>query len=322
LPRLPRREPDAHKGTFGSIGVVGGSSGDLLDQHGARGPCMIGAPAIAAVSALRAGAGLVRIGAPAPILHHAVAICPGATGLAIPTDADGWIEPHQAAAFLDRLLHLCDVIAIGPGLGTSPGACSAVLRTIQQEALPVVLDADAINCLGQIPDFVRDFRAAAVLTPHPGEFKRLVAALGLKGDMGMTVSREKAAEQMAQRLGRIVVLKGHHTVVTDGLRTWVNPSGHPCMATAGTGDVLTGVLAAIIAQFVAPPLHPFVAKAAPALQATRGRPLDLFDAARVAVYVHGLAGEFWAGGTGCQAGLLAAELADLIPHAVETLRSS
>ena len=175
------------------------------------------------------------------------------------------------------------------------------MRAIQHDDRPVVLDADALNCMAHMPDLFRDFHAAAVLTPHPGEFRRLCAGLGLKGDLGLDASRERACEQLAQRLGRIVVLKGAGTVVSDGLRTWTCSAGHPCLATAGTGDVLTGVIAGLISQFVP-------------------HTLDLFDAARVGVWVHATAGEQWAATHDASAGLLAMELADLVPGVMESLR--
>lgn len=320
--RLPARSLDSHKGTFGTVAVLGGSAGDLLDAHGGRGPVMLGAPALSALGALRAGAGLVKIGAPAPVLQAALTLCPSATGLAISTDADGWYEPHVAAGFVDRVLASCDVLAIGPGLGTSPGACAAVLRAMQQDHVPIILDADGLNCLSSIPEFLRDFRAPAVLTPHPGEFKRLVGAIGLKGDLGLSESRERAAEQLAQRLGRIVVLKGHQTVVTDGQRTWVCPAhlGHPCLATAGTGDVLTGLIASLAAQFVAPAVHPAVARLAPQMSANAGKPLDLFGAAVAGVTAHALAGSVWAMLNGCEGGLMATDLVELLPACVQHLR--
>lgn len=326
FPTLPARRPDSHKGLNGSIGVVGGSCGDLRDVHGGRGPTMLGAPALVGLAAFRAGAGLVRIASPAPILPHTLAICPSATGLAIPTDADGWYEPSAAAMTVDRLTDLSTVLVVGPGLGTSPGACAATLRAMQQERSPLILDADGLNCLGQIPEFFRDFHASAILTPHPGEFRRLCAAMGLKGDLGLGESRERAAEQMAQRLGRIIVLKGNRTVVTDGHRTFVNDSGHPCLATAGSGDVLCGVIAAFVGQFVNTAMrmgHGGGARqsAAEVSSSTAAEGLDLFQATCAAVHAHGLAAEQWAKRSGATTGMLAAELCDLVPRAVEALRA-
>ncbi|MBX3404661.1 MAG: NAD(P)H-hydrate dehydratase [Phycisphaeraceae bacterium] len=313
LPRLPRRAPDSHKGTAGTVAIVGGSC--------AGGTRMIGAPALSALGALRAGAGLAKLVMPAPILNEGLVLCPGATGIEIPCGEGGLFAPHVAAEVVDRALANCTCIAVGPGLGVSDGACAAVLRAVQNEERPLVLDADGINALARIPEFLRDFRAAAVLTPHPGEFRTLVGAMGMKGDLGLSQSRELACEQLAQRLGRVVVLKGRGTVVSDGLRTWTCTAGHPCLATAGTGDVLTGVIAAVIAHFV-PPMDQLLLRAKFAqMPADAAQPLDLFDAARLAVWAHARAGETWAANTGAEAGLLATELAGLIPAALEELRA-
>ncbi len=314
LPLLPPRAKDAHKGTTGTVAVVGGTC--------AGGVRMIGAPALSGLAALRAGAGLVRLVMPRPILDYGLLQCPGATGLEVPCGNDGVIEPHDAAEVIDRVLSASSCVAIGPGLGTSPGSAALTLRAIQQEDRPIVLDADAINALSLIPEFMRDFHAAAVLTPHPGEFKRLVLSLGLKGDLGMATSRERACEQLAQRIGRVVVLKGAGTVVSDGLRTWTCGSGHPCLATAGTGDVLTGVVASVIAQYMMPTEQQMMRARFPQLSADRSRPLDLFDAARIAVQAHARAGEMWAERSHADAGLLATELTEFIPAALQELRTS
>ncbi len=312
LPSLPARAHNAHKGTAGAVAIIGGSC--------SGGVQMVGAPALSGLAALRAGAGLVRLVMPRLILTAGLIQCPSATGLEVPCDEQGSVAPHDAAATVDRALDGCTCLAIGPGLGTSPGSVSATLRAIQQDRRPVVLDADAINALVLIPSFMQDFHAAAVLTPHPGEFKRLTESMGFRDHLGLVKSRDRACEQLAQRLGRVVVLKGAGTVVSDGLRTWTCRAGHPCLATAGTGDVLTGLMAAVIAQFMAPLDQQMLRTKFPQLPVDSARPLDLFDAARVAVQVHARAGELWAQRTHAQAGLIAIELADLLPAAVEELR--
>jgi NAD(P)H-hydrate epimerase len=312
LPRLPPRPRDSHKGTFGTVVVVGGSCGD--------GTVMLGAPALTALAALRTGCGLCKLAMPAPLLPHALAICPSATGLAMPTDDSGRIEPHEASAAMDRCLDQATCLAIGPGLGVSPGAQAAVLRAVGQDDKPVVIDADGLNSLSHIPEFRRDFRAAAVLTPHPGEFVRLAAALGVKGDMGLAQSREAAAQQLAQRLGAIVVLKGAGTVVTDGQRVWTNAIDHPCLATAGTGDVLTGIIASLIAQFCPTPQQMLFKTRVPRMSLPAGREIDLFDAARIGVTLHGLAAQRWSHRHGADSGLLAGELADELPALVRAMR--
>ena len=312
LPRLPQRAPDSHKGTYGTVGIIGGCAAT---------PRMIGAPALVALAALRAGAGLARILAPEPILDHAIAITPSATGLPIPVGPDGHIVPHEATRLIDEAARFGQCLAVGPGLGTGEGPRAATLRAVQQEDCPVVVDADGINALAAIPELPRDLHAAAVLTPHPGEFRRLAESMGLR-DLGLSQSRERAAEQLAQRLGVIVVLKGSGTVVSDGARTWTNPTGHPCLATAGTGDILTGLIAGLVAQFVdtSPPLPEILRRTLPRSPEADLRPLDLFDAARLGVYLHGVCGQRWAERTKASGGLLAAELASFIPEAVEGMR--
>jgi len=313
LPRLPARQRDSHKGTFGTVVVVGGSASD--------GIVMLGAPVLTALAALRTGCGLCKLATPAPLLAAALGLCPSATGLALPTDGDGRMQPHEAAAAMDRCIAHATCLAVGPGLGDSPGAQAVVLRAVQQDDKPVVLDADGLNALAAIADFRADFRAAAVLTPHPGEFKRLVSAMGIKGDLGLAQSRETAAQQLAQRLGAVVVLKGAGTVVTDGQRVWTNTIDHPCLATGGTGDVLTGIIASLIAQFVPSPQQTLFKAKVPQMPLPPGRPLDLYDAARLGVAIHGLAGAMWSRRNGADAGLLAQELTELLPRSVQAARA-
>jgi NAD(P)H-hydrate epimerase len=234
------------------------------------------------------------------------------------------VIPHEAAAVLDEVVDSCTALAIGPGLGTGIGAQALALRAVQQQDVTVVVDADAINALADVPELSRDFHAAAVLTPHPGEFRRLAGALRIGHDPAEESQRAAGAEALAQRLGCVVVLKGAGTVVSDGHRTWTCERGHACLATAGTGDVLTGVIAGLAAQFVRP-VDPVLAKlpepARRALGADAAPGLDLFEAARAGVLAHALAGERWAAAHGASAGLLAPELAEFIPVCVESLRT-
>lgn len=318
-PHLPARDPHGHKGSFGTVGVVGGcvSGGSL----------MAGAPALAALGALRAGAGLAKLVCPGPVLGTALAIAPSATGIELPTDDAGAIVGHEAARLLDKVFGGVDALAIGPGLGTDgegrQGVQAVALRALQQDEVPVVVDADALNAMARVPELTRDIHAPAVLTPHPGEFRRLAEALRITQDPTDPAERPAAAEALAQKLGCVVVLKGAGTVVTDGQRTWVCDRGHACLGTAGTGDVLTGVIAGLLAQFTGR-INPTLAAMPEAAKRAMGLPpagLDVFDAARAGVLAHAIAGERWAEGRGASAGLLAAELADLIPGAVESLRA-
>ncbi len=309
VPRLPPRPPDGHKGTFGTVCVIGGQAG------GPR--VMLGGPAFAALGALRAGAGLAVLAVPAPLLAFSLTIAPSATGLALPVDEKGALRPSEVAALLDEFLHEYDCVAIGPGFGVDEPQRQVVMRLIGQDDVPLVVDADALNALAAVAEFHRDFRAPAVLTPHPGEYRRLAVALGLDGDPVDPARRPAAAEQLAQRLGCVVVLKGAATIVTDGVQTWINPSGNVSLATAGTGDVLTGVIAGFVGQFFRPHVG---ASSSPITPRPQGG-LRLYDCARLGVYVHGLAADRWAQRHG-QAGLLATDLLTELPGAIAELRKS
>ncbi|MEQ8769587.1 MAG: NAD(P)H-hydrate dehydratase [Phycisphaerales bacterium] len=309
-PSLPARSKDAHKGTAGTVGIVGGCA--AADQ-----PRMIGAPALAALGALRAGAGLAKIAAPGPILTDAVSMCPSATGIALPTDSLGDIVAHEAAGVLDALADAADCLVVGPGLGSGEGVAALVVRAVGQQEAPVVLDADGLNTLAGVAHFASEIRARLIVTPHPGEFRRLAEPLKITQRPTDTNERPAAAERMAQALGCVVVLKGAGTVVSDGHRTWTCAHGHPCLATAGTGDVLSGVIAGMVAQFAAPPP---IAPGVP-MPVNPAKPFDLYECARVGVLVHARAGERWARRHGASAGLIATELAAEIPGAVEAERS-
>lgn len=313
LPKLPRRDAKGHKGTFGTVAIFGGCC--------AGETAMIGAPALAALGALRAGAGLARLVMPRPILEAGILIAPGATGVALKTDAEQDIIAHEAARTFDEVQAQCDAMVVGPGLGSGDGVQALVLRAVQQEQVPLVLDADGLNALSAIPEFYRDFRARAVLTPHPGEFRRLAAGLAITADPVDLKSRPAAAQQLAQRLGCIVVLKGAGTVVSDGQQTWTCERGHPCLATGGTGDVLGGVIAALAAQFARDAFAEGMIARGIATPATKPE-LGLFDLARLGVEAHAIAGELWATRHAAEAGLLATELAALMPEALESLRAS
>lgn len=303
LPKLPRRDSAGHKGTFGTVAIVGGCT-----RGGAR---MVGAPALAAVGAIRGGAGLTKVLAPAGIVDAILGLAPSATAVALEVDERGEVFPHKGVEALDPLLESSDCVVVGPGLGGGDGARALALRCVQCEAAPIVVDADGLNALAEMPELHLDFRAPAILTPHPGEFRRLASSLRITADPTDSKSRPDAAEAMAQKLGAIVVLKGTGTVVSDGQRTWVCERGHPCLATGGTGDVLAGLIGAIVAQHVRIAPHPLMAKAGG---------LALFDAARLGVEVHARAGEAWAKEHHASGGMLPMELAGMLPGVMEEMR--
>ena len=318
LPNLPARPIDGHKGTFGSVGIVGGcarvANEDTLDDRPEDGPknawpaVMLGAPALAAMGAIRAGCGLVKIAAPTPIIEAVLTLAPFATGFGIEVDEHRAMIPSQAAAITDELVRTTNALIVGPGLASGPEIDRLMARLITQEYTPIVVDADALNALSRIPDFAPDVRATMILTPHPGEARRLMDALNLKGNPdGNNSERARACIALAQRIGCIVVLKGRGTVVSDGHRVWTCSCGHPAMGVGGTGDVLSGVIGSLIAQTRANPA---------AHQA-----IDLFTASAIGVQAHAMAGERWADEHHASGGMIASELADECVAAIESLRA-
>lgn len=262
-PPLPPRDEGGHKGTFGTALVVGG--------HVATGPgdpfTMVGGPALTALAALRAGCGLVELAVPEPLVAAAAAIAPEAVLVPLPAPGGG-LDPSAASERIDAARTKARAIAIGPGFGNGWPERQVTVGIVSRDDLPVVVDADAINALASLRDFARDLRAPAILTPHPGEFARLAAALDLAPAGEDPGDRLRAAASLAARLGAVVVLKGPGTVVTDGVRAWVGPGGNAALATAGSGDVLTGILVGLLARL-----------------AGRG-PLGLFELAVHAVTLH------------------------------------
>lgn len=293
IPALPKRPTDGHKGTFGTVCVIGGNAGHRM---------MIGGPALAAMGALRSGAGLAVLAMPEPILAHGITIVPSATGLALPVDKLNELQPSAVAELIDTYRSSFSCLAIGPGFGTGEAQEQVIIRLIGQDDLPMVIDADALNALSNVPEFDGDLKAPCILTPHPGEYRRLAERLGLKHDPIDPKKRLDAAAAMAQRLGSVVVLKGHGTIISDGINTYKEEAGNVALATGGTGDVLTGVIAGFVAQFHA-----------------GGSGMSLLDCARWAVHIHGRAADLWAEKHG-DAGLLAKELADLLPAAIQNAR--
>lgn len=280
LPAAPPRPIDAHKGDFGTVVVVGGSA------------MMIGAPALAATAALRIGAGLVKIAADAAWIGHCLTIEPSATGLAIPAIGD--------ATAVGELLMRWDestVLAVGPGFGVGleqQGWVSQILGGCN----PVVLDADGLNNLAAIGGKFSARHAPLIVTPHPGEFARLAAPLGITLSPTLPAQRSEAAVALAKALGAVVVLKGHRSIVTDGHRLYVNQTGNPALATANNDDMLTGAIAGLIAQGLAP-----------------------LYASILGVYLHGKAADLWAAQYG-PAGLTARDLAALLPEALHQHRTA
>jgi ADP-dependent NAD(P)H-hydrate dehydratase len=294
-PSIPARDSLGFKGTFGKVCVVGGSCGDHP---------MIGAPALAARAALRSGCGLCTVAVAAPILSSVLSIVPAATGVALPVDAEQKLFPAGCAQVIDQALVNADALVIGPGFGHDVAQQQIVIRLVGSFAKPIIVDADALRALACTVDFARDMKAPIILTPHPGEFAALAQSLDLELDAVNESTRDLAAHTLAARLGCIVVLKGAHTRVSDGLRVWKSPHVEAALAIGGSGDVLSGIMGSFAAQFAS---------------GKSAAPLDLFQVACLAVHVHALTATHWSLTHG-HAGLLPEELADGIPATLAQLR--
>lgn len=273
LPRLPCRSRESHKGDFGKVDIISGSIG------------YTGAPYLCAAGALRAGAGLVSVGLPGGVypLLAAKFLCampyPLGTGPCFGPDALESAVAHCGGK---------DAVVLGPGLGRESVTGEFARRLLARIPCPVVLDADGLNALcGHIDSLDRRRDRVTVLTPHMGEFARLLGREA--GD------RETEARVFAQSHGCWLVLKGHRTVIAgpDG-EGFVNPTGNPGMATGGSGDVLSGVIAALLGQKLAPA-----------------------EAVTAAVYLHGLAGDLAAEALGEYA-MTAADILDYLPQAMKS----
>lgn len=275
LPALPPRRADSHKGDFGRCLLVGGSRG------------MSGAIALAGQAALRSGAGLVKLAVPDACLNVVAALEPSYMTVALPGDEEGRLT-GAALPPLRTLAEAATSVACGPGLGRSPALDDLVAVLYDTLPRPAVFDADALNALAVRGIPMTAVAAPRILTPHPGEFRRLI------GDAAAQLSPATLRGQAIAWAGAhhvVLVLKGQRTLITDGQRVTYNPSGNPGMATGGSGDVLTGVVAALVGQGLAP-----------------------FEAAQLGVYVHGLAGDLAAAQLG-EISLIASDLPRFLPPA-------
>ncbi len=265
---LPERLSDTHKGNYGRILLLCGSRG------------YTGAAALAAMGALRCGAGLVYLGVPESI--YAIEAVKLMEPIVFPLpDEDGMLSVNAGAQISQRLSGM-DAVLIGPGLGRGDGCSAAVRQVLEDFPGPVVLDADGINLLLPHKDILRGRTGPVIITPHMGEFTRLNGPVnGCKVD---------AAAQLARELGCIVLLKGHETVITDGIACYINPTGNPGMAVGGSGDVLAGMITALLGQGL-PPLQ----------------------AAACGAWLHGAAGDICEREIG-QYGMLPSDLLNVLPR--------
>lgn len=272
----PRRR-DTHKGTYGHVLIIGGSTGKS------------GAVYMAGMGAMRVGTGLATVAVPEGLNPVMEAKTTEVMSHPLPETITGTLGEH-ALDETRRILAGKNAVVLGPGLGTLDmlGFVEKVVSMCAESGLPVVLDADALNSLGTGVSVLKKAAgrgAGIVLTPHPGEMSRLLGT-----DTGeVQADRIGCAERLAEETGAVVVLKGASTVVAASGSIYINPTGNPGMATAGTGDVLSGMIGGLLAQGLAP-----------------------VDAAVASVYLHGLAGDEAAARIG-EAGLMATDLLDEIP---------
>ncbi len=263
VPALPARSPDAHKGSFGTVLVVAGSVG------------MLGAAILAARGALRGGGGLVRAWVPPGLMVPLTVAVPAATTV-------------SRGLALGRSLEGVDAVVAGPGLGAGASTRKLVVDLLARCQVPLVLDADALNVLAPIEARLK-CRGPVVLTPHPGEAARCLGSTPAV----VQKDRPRAAARLVKATGGVIVLKGAGTIVTDSKRIYINRSGNPGMATAGSGDVLAGLLGSLLAQG-----------------------MDPFDAACLAVDAHGRAGDLLAKRLS-QTGLTAEDLPGALAEVLE-----
>lgn len=274
LPSLAPRRPDSHKGDYGRALLVGGSRG------------MAGAIGLSGMAALRSGAGLVTVAVPDVCQATVAGYEPCYMTVGLPSDAAGRIA-SGAEATVVTLAAAATVVALGPGLGRSAALDQLVGSLYQNLTQTMVVDADALNALAGNRALLPAPGGPRILTPHPGEFARLMGGQPPAG----TKPRQWAME-LAGHCGVVVVLKGHRTLVTDGTMATEGTTGNPGMATGGSGDVLTGVITALVCQGMTP-----------------------VDAAQLAVHVHGRAGDLAAAQLG-QVGMIARDLLLHLPQAL------
>ena len=246
---LPDRDPWGHKGTFGKVLLLCGSRG------------FTGAAYLASMGALRAGAGLVFLGVPESIYAIEAVKLNEPVVFALP-DQDGMLSREAIPEILRRLPQM-DAVLIGCGLGWSEDTGEVVRAVLENAQCPVVVDADGINVLSGHMDIVRGRKGTTILTPHDGEFIRLGGSIA--------EDRMASAADLAENLGAIVLLKGHETCITDGTRGYRNKTGNPGMAVGGSGDLLAGILTALL-----------------------GQKLPALEAAAAAAWLHGAAGDLCA----------------------------
>ncbi len=277
--QLSRRNNEAHKNDFGHILILAGSGG------------MLGAAALSGLSAMRMGAGLVTIAVPKSlnsILQKKISNV--IMTLALPETAAQTIS-FKAFKEIEKVLSRYDVVVIGPGLTINPSTKKFILKIIEKSPVPLVIDADALNSLQGNLNVLLKSKSPKVLTPHLKEMSRLTKY----SKEFIVKNRSRVAKEFALKFRCVVLLKGYRTVVASGRNIYINKTGNSGMATAGSGDVLDGIIAGLIAQKV-----------------------DAFNSAKFGAYIHGLAGDM-AANKKTKVSLIAADIIDFISCSLKKL---
>jgi NAD(P)H-hydrate epimerase len=274
---LPKRRPDTHKGTYGHLTVIAGSRG--------KG----GAAALSSISALRAGAGLVTLALPECLNVSFEVGIPEVMTLPLPDTREGTIDKSSYKILL-KFLDGKSAVLIGPGITTNPSTSSLIKNIIKEVSCPLLIDADGINIIADNMDLLKDKSSPIAVTPHPGEMARMLNSTSKE----IQGNRIESSRKLSVEYGIYVILKGARTIVTtpEG-DVYINPTGNPGMATAGTGDVLSGIIAGFISQG-----------------------LSVRDSSILGVYLHGLAGDIAAGELS-QTALIASDLLKTFPEAIK-----
>ena len=277
IAHLPGRRADAHKGAFGRVLVIAGSRG------------MAGAATMCAEAVLRSGGGLAHLAVPEEVYPIAAAHTQCVIHHPLPQTAQGTFS-KKALGEAQRLASENDVVVIGPGIGRDEEVSDLVRTLAASIENPTVIDADGLNALAGDPACLKRASGPRILTPHPGEMARLA---GLTSEQ-VQANRTQTATDFASEYGVLVVLKGNDTIVSGGDLVYINHTGNPGMATAGTGDVLTGLIAGLLAQG-----------------------LGAFQASQLGVYLHGMSGDIAASAM-TQYCVTARDLLDFMPEAFRT----
>ncbi len=274
LPALPIRKPDSHKGSFGRVLVIAGSAG------------MMGSGAMASLACLRSGCGVVLWALPKALNVIGEAQNPEVMTLPIPDTPSG-APSMDAREILVEAARETDCVVLGPGLPVA-GDTGELMRLLIPEIFPpLILDGGAFSAIGTEYMIIRKRQSPTIITPHPGEMSRITGRTTTQ----IQEKRSDFAVKYAKHSGAVVALKGYGTVVTDGAEVYVNESGNPALSTAGSGDVLCGVIASLVGQGFSP-----------------------FEAAKLGVYLHGLSGDLAARDIGDR-GVIARDIIDRLPLA-------